>query len=67
MKKIILSITLLTLCSSAFGYSYSKPYVAENGDYYNWDNDNDGRVETVYVSGYYKSDGTYVRGHYRAK
>lgn len=43
------------------------PYQAENGDFWNWDNDNDGRVEPIYVRGYYKTNGTYVRAHYRAR
>lgn len=43
------------------------PVRAENGDYYGRDNDGDGRVETVHVRGYYRRDGTYVRGHYRAR
>ena len=42
------------------------PPRAENGDSYNRDNDGDGRVEPVYVKGYYRKDGTYVRSHYRA-
>ena len=41
--------------------------IAENGDIYGADNDGDGRTETESVKGYYKKDGTYVRGHYRAK
>ena len=40
--------------------------IAENGDIYNFDNDGDGRREPVFVSGYYRKDGTYVRSHYRA-
>ncbi len=40
---------------------------AENGDLYGVDNDGDGRRETVFVHGYYRKDGTYVRSHYRAK
>lgn len=42
------------------------PSRAENGDLFNRDNDGDGRVESVYVKGYYKKNGTYVRSHYRA-
>jgi hypothetical protein len=42
------------------------PEIAENGDRRNYDNDGDGRIETIYVKGYYKSNGTYVRSHYRA-
>jgi len=40
---------------------------AENGDVYNVDNDGDGRREPVYVRGYYRKDGSYVRSHYRAR
>jgi hypothetical protein len=40
---------------------------AENGDLYGVDNDGDGRRETVFVRGYYRKNGTYVRSHYRAK
>jgi len=46
-------------------YSYPPP-VAENGDIRGADNDGDGRAEPVYVRGYTRKDGTYVRGHYRA-
>ena len=38
---------------------------AENGSYYGQPNTN-GVPKTVYVDGYYRSDGTYVRGHYRS-
>ena len=54
--------------NSQYNSSYSyKPYVAENGDVNGYDNDGDGRLEPTYVKSYYKSDGTYVRSHYRAK
>lgn len=43
------------------------PAIAENGDRRGVDNDFDGRPEPVYVRGYFRKDGTYVRGHYRAK
>jgi hypothetical protein len=39
---------------------------AENGDIYGADNDGDGRIETIFVRGYYRKNGTYVRSHYRA-
>lgn len=42
------------------------PYVAENGSYYGELNDY-GVPKTVHVGGYYRKDGTYVRGHYRSK
>ena len=47
--------------------SYTSPYRSENGDIKGYDNDGDGRLEPTYVKGYYKSNGTYVRSHYRAK
>ena len=66
MKKIIFSIfTIMTITSTMFAYQYVYPSPSENGDYYGIDNDGDGRVETEYVRSYYKSDGTYVRSHYR--
>ena len=43
----------------------SAPYVAENGSYYGQLNDN-GVPKTVYIRGYYRKDGTYVRSHYRS-
>ncbi len=39
--------------------------VAENGSYYGQPNAN-GVPKTVAVNGYYRKDGTYVRGHYRS-
>jgi hypothetical protein len=39
--------------------------VAENGSYYGQSNVN-GVPKTVAVGGYYRKDGTYVRGHYRS-
>ena len=41
------------------------PPIAENGSYYGEPNNN-GVPKTVYVQGYYRSDGTYVRGYYRS-
>jgi hypothetical protein len=43
------------------------PVVAENGDIRGADNDGDGTAEPVHVNGYFRKDGTYVRGHYRAR
>lgn len=43
-----------------------KPPVAENGSYYGEISPNTGRPKTVHVRGYYRRDGTYVRGHYRS-
>jgi len=39
--------------------------VAENGSYYGEPNQN-GVPKTVHVNGYFRSDGTYVRGYYRS-
>jgi len=39
--------------------------IAENGSYYGELNAN-GVPKTVHVNGYYRRDGTYVRGHYRS-
>jgi len=40
---------------------------AENGSCYGDTSVNTGRPKTVRVGGYYRGDGTYVRGHYRSK
>ena len=44
---------------------YSHPFTAENGSYYGQLNQN-GVPKTVRVRGYFRRDGTYVRGHYRS-
>jgi endonuclease YncB( thermonuclease family) len=43
-----------------------KPPVAENGSYYGEISERTGRPKTVHVNGYYRRDGTYVRGYYRS-
>ena len=40
---------------------------AENGSCYGDISNLNGKPKTVSVGGYYRSDGTYVRGHYRSK
>lgn len=40
--------------------------VAENDSYYGEISDLTGRPKTVFVQGYYRKDGTYVRSHYRS-
>ena len=76
MKTTIKLITMTTLLIGSLTAQYNwdwnntttfNPSPAENGDYKCIDNDRDGRVEPVYVKGYYRTDGTYVRSHYRAK
>lgn len=42
------------------------PSVAENGSYYGELSEATGAPKTVHVGGYYRSDGAYVRGHYRS-
>jgi hypothetical protein len=41
--------------------------VVENGSYYGQISEATGRPKTVHVGGYFRKDGTYVRGHYRSK
>jgi cell division septation protein DedD len=43
-----------------------KPSCAENGSCYGDISPSTGRPKTVHVQGYYRKDGTYVRGHYRS-
>jgi hypothetical protein len=40
---------------------------AENGSCYGDISEQTGRPKTVKVKGYYRKDGTYVRGHYRSR
>ncbi len=42
-------------------------YCAENGSCYGDPSALTGRPKTVHVNGYYRRDGTYVRGHYRSR
>ena len=42
------------------------PLVAGNGSYYGEISKETGRPKEVHVNGYYRKDGTYVRGHYRS-
>jgi hypothetical protein len=44
-----------------------KPTCAENGSCYGDISTLTGRPKTVHVGGYYRKDGTYVRGHYRSR
>jgi hypothetical protein len=65
----------LNLYRSAYplNYNYSRYYtnnrtsIAENGSYYGEISKNTGRPKTVYVNGYFRKDGTYVRSHYRSR
>lgn len=46
--------------------TYGLRGIAENSSYYGQISDNTGRAKTVYVRGYFRRDGTYVRSHYRS-
>jgi hypothetical protein len=54
------------VASPAYTRTTSTPPVAENGTYSGQASESNGRPKTVYVDGYYRSDGTYVRGYYRS-
>ena len=43
------------------------PFYAENGSYYGQISELTERPKTIYVRGYYRKDGTYVRSHYRSR
>ncbi len=47
-------------------YIGTHPFVAENGSRYGALSEYTGQPKTVYVNGYYRSNGTYVRSHYRS-
>ena len=53
--------------TSSYPYSITAPGVAGNGTYYGQISESTGRAKTVYVRGYYRRDGTYVRSHYRSR
>jgi outer membrane protein assembly factor BamE (lipoprotein component of BamABCDE complex) len=53
--------------SSTKSNEISFPFFAENGSYYGQISEITGRPKTVYVRGYYRKDGTYVRSYYRSK
>ena len=60
------SSTYSSLQTTQPSSSYSRA-CAENGSCYGDISVNTGRAKTVRVGGYYRRDGTYVRGHYRSK
>lgn len=45
----------------------TRPVCTENGSCYGDISNITGRPKTVHVNGYYRNDGTYVRGYYRSK
>ncbi|MBV6503526.1 MAG: hypothetical protein AKCLJLPJ_01606 [Fimbriimonadales bacterium] len=47
-------------------FSLTAPPMAENGSYYGEISELTGRPKTIYVRSYFRSDGTYVRSHYRS-
>jgi hypothetical protein len=72
---------LQSVCNNSQGYTYTnnsraQPYAyaengrggcAENGSCYGDISRFNGQPKTNYVNGYYRSNGTYVRGHYRSR
>lgn len=60
------AITSTPIYSETQAPRASIPPVAENGSYYGETSPATGRPKTVHVDGYYRKDGTYVRGHYRS-
>lgn len=65
MLCMLVGCALLTV-GNANAQSWQKPVIAGNGDIRGFDNDRDGRSETVFVRSYQRSDGVNVRSHYRA-
>lgn len=57
----------VNLQSPNYYRSTFKPSIEENGSYYGQISQNTGRPKTVHVKGYYRKNGTYVRGHYRSR
>ena len=49
------------------GLSGNRPLCAENGSCYGDISNITGLPKTTHVNGYYRKDGTYVRGHYRSR
>jgi hypothetical protein len=61
MKVVLLLLILVfAVCVEA------APPIAQNGDRRGLDNDRDGYRESTHVRNYTRSNGTHVRGHYRA-
>ena len=58
-------VSQISLPSISSQNSYGR--CAENGSCYGDISSHTGRPKTVAVKGYYRKDGTYVRGHYRSK
>lgn len=63
--------TAAVVSSDYSGYAAAPPPVsaygcAENGSCYGDLSQDTGRPRTVHVDGYFRSDGAYVRGHYRS-
>ncbi len=61
MRNYIVLLILVLIIPLIGCEKEQKPHRAENGDYYNKDNDGDGRKEPIFVKGYKKQDGTVVR------
>lgn len=66
MNKIIISIiVLLSLISSSYA-NLSLPN-QRNDSYYGEISERTHRPKTENIDGYYRQDGTYVKGHYRSR
>ena len=58
---------ILSLIQSLLLPPSASPVCAENGSCYGDISDRTGLPKTIPVQGYYRTDGTYVRGYYRSK
>lgn len=67
VEEAIIARTDYLSSSSVNSPTGTRPHCAENGSCYGDISSQTGRPRTVYVQGYYRSDGTYVRGHYRSR
>ena len=66
MKKIIINIiVLLSLISSSYA-NLSLPN-QRNDSYYGEISERTHRPKTENIDGYYRQDGTFVKGHYRSR
>lgn len=66
MKKIIINIiVLLSLISNSYAH-LSLPN-QRNDSYYGEISERTHRPKTENIDGYYRQDGTYVKGHYRSR
>ena len=78
LKLNIIYVIIGLFLQSTYGYelklvkqsenNYSKNYLcAENGSCYGDKSLKTGKPKNTHVKGYFRKDGTYVRGHYRSR